>query len=53
MPTAHRPAPAEADALQADRVFVAEAVGGEGEADDTFVADGDDATAEAPLLVEG
>ena len=52
MSATHCPTPADADALQAKRVFVAEVVRGEGEADDVFALNVDDAAAKATLFVQ-
>ena len=53
MPTAHRSPPANACALQAERIVVVEVVCSEGEADDCFILDREDAAAKAALFVEG
>jgi len=53
MSAAHCAASADAVSLEFERVVVAEAVGGEGEADDVFALDGDDAATWAALLVGG
>lgn len=53
MPTAHRSPPANACALQAERIFVVEVVCSEGEADDCFILDRENATAKAALFVKG
>jgi len=53
MPAAHCAASADAVSLEFEGIVVVEIVGGEGETDDVFALNGDDAAAEATLFVEG
>ena len=53
MPAAHCAASADTGGLEAEGIVVVEVVGGEGEADDVFALDGDDAAAWAALFVGG
>src|SRR5437868_6846257 len=52
MPTTHRSPPTDANTLQAQRIFIAKPMRGEGEADDVFALNGNDAAAMAALFVE-